>query len=322
MKKTTQPKTIIYQAKNGAIDLKGDVLQDTIYANLNQIAAIYGRDKSVISRHIKNIFKSAELLEEEVVAKIATTATDGKTYIVEYFNLDMLISIGYRVDSKEATKFRIWATKTLKQHITKGFTVDKKKIAKNYQEFNQILQDLKIILPKSDKKVENSSLIDLISTYAKTWLSLDSYDKNLLLDKGKTKSEIKIEFSELYQDLQKFKQELIKKKQATELFARQKNENALEGIFYNIFASFGGKDLYRTSEEKAAHLLYFIIKNHPFIDGNKRSAAFSFIYYLKKLKLLKDNLNAETLTLLTILIAESDPKNKEKMIALTLNTIL
>jgi len=178
--KSQNPQIVIYQAKNGSIDLKGDYKKETLYANLNQIAKIYGRDKSVISRHIKNIFKSGELQEKSVVAKIATTAADDKTYKVDYYNLDMLISIGYRVDSKEATKFRIWATRNLKQYITKGFTIDRQKIAKNYQEFSTILQDLKIILPKSQEKIENSSLVELISNYAKTWISLDAYDKNSL----------------------------------------------------------------------------------------------------------------------------------------------
>ena len=319
--KSQNPQIVIYQAKNGSIDLKGDYKKETLYANLNQIAKIYGRDKSVISRHIKNIFKSGELQEKSVVAKIATTAADDKTYKVDYYNLDMLISIGYRVDSKEATKFRIWATRNLKQYITKGFTIDRQKIAKNYQEFSTILQDLKIILPKSQEKIENSSLVELISNYAKTWISLDAYDKNSLPIKGKSKSELKIKFNELNQDLQKFKKELIKEKQASELFAREKTKNALEAIFYNIFASFDGRDLYKTHEEKAAHLFYFVIKNHPFVDGHKRSASFSFIWFLRKVKLLKSNLNAESLTLLTILIAESDPKNKDKMIGLILNIL-
>jgi len=142
---------VIYQAKNGQIEFRGDLKRETVWGNLNQIAELFGRDKSVISRHIKNIFKSLELEPASVVAKIATTASDGKTYQVDYYNLDVILSVGYRVDSKQATRFRIWATRTLRQHLLEGYTINRKRIALNYERFLRAVGDLKTLLPGNNK---------------------------------------------------------------------------------------------------------------------------------------------------------------------------
>ena len=140
---------IIYQSKSGKIEFRGDFKKDTVWGSLNQIAELFGRDKSVISRHIKNIFKTNELQMNSVVAKIATTAKDGKVYQVDYYNLDMILSVGYRVDSQQATQFRIWATKILKQHLLEGYTINKKQLVKNYQKFKKTLKNIQALLPES-----------------------------------------------------------------------------------------------------------------------------------------------------------------------------
>jgi prophage maintenance system killer protein len=308
---------IIYQSKTGEIEFRGDFEKDTVWGSLNQIADLFGRDKSVISRHIKNIFNLGELNKNSVVAKIATTANDGKTYQVDYYNLDVILSVGYRVDSKQATMFRIWATKTLKQHLLKGYTINKKQIDKNYQSFMEAISNVKAVLP-GKQKVGNEEILELVNAFASTWFSLDAYDKEKFPKRTYSKKRVKITAEELQSALQNFKKELEKKKQAAELFGQERNKEGIKGIVGSVFQSFGGKDAYPSIEEKSANLLYFIIKNHPFIDGNKRSAAFSFVWFLRKAGILRAAFTPEALTALTILIAESNPRDKDKMIKLVL----
>ncbi len=307
--------TVIYQAKNGALELQTDIAKDTIWANLKQIASLFDRDKSVISRHIKNIFKDEELYKNSVVAKNATTGSDGKTYQVDFYNLDLIISVGYRVNSKVATNFRKWATKTLKQHITQGYTINQKVVEKNKQQFLQTLENLKI-LSQNNKLLEVKDVLSLIQSFSNTFFNLENYDKNNF-PKGNKITEIKTTANELQHDLQLLKTELIKKGEATQLFAQEKKEGSLQGIFGNVFQSVFGEDAYPSIEEKAANLLYFIVKNHPFNDGNKRSGAFAFIWLLQKAKYdFISKINPETLTTLTLLIAISAPEEKDKMIGL------
>jgi len=169
----------IYQAKNGEIKLKEDADNETIWASLDQIASIFGRDKSVISRHIRNIFKDEELIEKSVIAIFATTAKDGKSYQVKYFNLDLILSVGYRVNSKIATNFRKWATKTLKEHILLGYTINKERLQKNYDEFLQVVEDIKV-LSQNSENVRTEDVLELIKSFFATWFGLDSYDREEL----------------------------------------------------------------------------------------------------------------------------------------------
>ncbi|MDP3970586.1 MAG: virulence protein RhuM/Fic/DOC family protein [bacterium] len=316
-KMNSQKQLVIYQAKSGKIEFRGDFDRDTIWGNLKQISELFGRDKSVISRHIKNIFKSEELEQNSVVAKIATTATDGKVYRVDYYNLDMILSIGYRVDSKQATQFRIWATKTLKQHLVQGYTFNKKQIARNYEQFIQAVTDIKALLPENSE-VSQQDVLELVNMFASTWFSLDAYDSQNFHTKNVTQQEFVIEAEELQEVLSTFKMELVKKKQATAIFGQEKNRGSVKGIVGNVLQSFGGKDLYPSIEEKAAHLLYFMVKNHPFVDGNKRNGAFAFIWFLQKGRLLRSSFTPKALTALTLLIAEGNRKDKDKMVGLVI----
>ena len=312
---------IIFQSENGALELRTDGGKDTVWANLEQISVLFERDKSVVSRHIKNIFKEEELNKNEVVAFFATTtqhgAIKGKTQTkqVAYYNLDMLLSVGYRVNSKVATKFRQWATVVLKQHITDGYSINQKRLEKNKAQFLKTLEDLKI-LTENNHQLKATDVLMLIESFSGTFFALDSYDRNNFPTQG-TKTEIETSAKELVSDLQKLKIELIKKGEATELFAQEKKQGNLEGIFGNVFQTVFGEDAYPTIEEKAAHLLYFIVKNHPFSDGNKRSGAFSFIWFLQKANYsFQNRISPETLTVITILIAESNPADKERMIGI------
>ena len=308
----------IYQASNGEIKLKEDVENETIWASLDEITNIFGRDKSVISRHIRNIFKDEELEEKAVVAFFATTASDGKTYKVKYFNLDLILSVGYRVNSKVATKFRKWATKTLKEHIVQGYTINNERLQKNYDAFLRAVEDIKL-LSQNSENVRVEDVLELIKAFSSTWFGLDSYDREELPKEGISKVNLEFEVEKLYKDIAILKQELIARGEAAEIFATEKTQRSLEGIFGNVFQSVFGEDAYPTVEEKAAHLLYFVVKNHPFNDGNKRCGAFSFIWLLKRAGFeVEKFINPNALTALTLLIAESNPNDKDRMVGLVL----
>jgi prophage maintenance system killer protein len=317
-KKVFNNKVVIYQAKSGAIELRGDFAKETVWATLDQMAGIFGRDKSVISRHLKNIFNEGELTRISVVAKNATTAADGKIYQVEYYNLDVILSVGYRVNSKTATQFRQWATKTLRTHIIDGYTINKSRIVKNYAVFLDAVEKIKLLLPESGT-VDAKSALELIKMFADTWVSIDAYDKDAFPTSGASKKQVSITASELASSLLEFKVELQKSGQAGDLFGAERQTGSVAGILGNVLQSFGGKDLYPSVDEKAAHLLYFMIKNHPYSDGNKRHGAFSFIWFLKRTGLLRtDKMTPTALTALTLFIAESDPAHKDRMIGLVL----
>lgn len=307
-------KLAIFQSKSGAIEIRQDFENETFWASQKDLSFIYKKDQSVISRHINNIFRDKELSKISNMQKMHIANSDKP---VEFYSLDIILAVGYRVNSSRAIEFRKWATKILKQHITKGFTINQSRVDKNCQEFLKAVEDIKL-LAKDNKNIETEDILELIQSFSYTWFSLDKYDKNSFPKTG-TEKKISISSEELYDNLFKLKNELIAKKEATILFAQEKKPGNLEGIIGNIFQAIYGKEVYKTIEEKAAHLLYFIIKNHPFNDGNKRSAAFAFIWFLNKSKFdYKNRVNPESLATLTILIAESNPKDKERMIGIIL----
>lgn len=325
--KTPQSEIIIYKTKDGKNSVEVKFKAETLWLNLQQIADLFDRDKSVVSRHLSNIFKEGELLRKSVVAKNATTAADGKTYQVEYFNLDAIISVGYRVNSKQGTKFRQWATSVLKDHLTKGWTLSKQRFEQNAKELETALELVQNVVKNQDGISDLSQgVIDVIASYTKTFLLLQRYDEGLL---GEPKTEGGGKLStvkEIRKSLAKLKADLIVKKEATVLFAQERGD-ALEAILGNLEQTIFSNPAYPSIESKAAHLLYFVIKNHPFTDGNKRSAAFLFIDFLNSNHRLfdKDNqvvINDIGLAALTLLVAESNPKNKDIMIKLIMNMLI
>ncbi|MES3031820.1 MAG: virulence protein RhuM/Fic/DOC family protein [Patescibacteria group bacterium] len=312
----TKSNIVIYQAKSGAIELRGDFSHETVWATQADIAKVFGVTIPTINEHLTNIFKTQELSKNSVIRKFRITASDGKTYDTQFYNLDTIVSVGYRVNSKTATLFRQWATKTLREHITKGYTINKKQISKNYDAFMKSVTDLQTLLPEHIA-LDPKSVLELIKEFASTWMSLDAYDKETLTIIGSTKKAIRLSGLELSLAISNLRSELIKKGEATDIFAQERNQESIEGIVGNVMQSFGGADVYKTAEEKAAHLLYFMVKNHPFIDGNKRSGAFAFIWFLQKTKVkTMRNINPGALTALTLLVAESNPAKKDQMVAL------
>jgi len=311
----------IYQSESGAIEISVDSNKETLLLTQQQVAQLFDVNKPAISKHVKNIFASAELEKESTVSILETVQMEGDRQVIrkiEYYNLDLVLSIGYRVNSIKATMFRRWATKTLKEHIVKGYSVNKERIALNYKLFLKAIEDVKALLPESGK-TDTANILELVSIFADTWFSLNAYDAEELPKTGITKNQVEITANELKNALQELKKELIAKNEATDLFSMERQENNIESIVGNVFQSFGGEYVYPTVEEKAANLLYFFIKNHPFIDGNKRSGAFAFIWFLQKAGLLNmERLNPNVLTAVTLLIAESNPRDKGRMIGLIL----
>jgi hypothetical protein len=310
---------VIYQAKNGAIELRGDTARETLWLTQSQVADIFDVQKAAVSKHVKNIFDSGELDRKATVSKMETVQTEGSRTVrraVEYYNLDLALSIGYRVNTKKATQFRQWATKTLRQHIVDGYTINRSRIGANYDAFMAAVGDIQALLP-GHVAVDPKLVLELVKEFSATWVALDAYDKDTLAPIGTTKRAVELTGEELAATITSFRDEMLKSGEVTELFAQERVKGSIQGIVGNVMQSFGGKELYPSIEEKAANLMYFIIKNHPFSDGNKRSGAFSFAWFLRYGRSTRARaINPIALTALTLLVAESAPKDKDRLVGL------
>jgi len=325
---TKRGEIIIYKSKEGPkLNVRLD--KDNIWLTQSQIAQLFGTQRPAITKHFNNIFNSGELRKNSVSSILEHTATDGKTYKTQFYNLDAIISIGYRVNSKLATQFRIWATKTLKDHLVKGYTINEKRLSQAQERLNELTETIEFLKEKSSNELlanQQQELLNLLSDYSKTLSLLVQYDKGKLTLVKKAKGKYKINFNDAFAVILKIRDELISKKEASEIFGQERDDN-FKAILGNIYQTFGGVDLYPSLEEKAAHLLYFIIKDHPFNDGNKRIAAFLFIYYLDRNNFLykksgEKKINDNALATLALLIAISDPKEKDKMVKIITNLLL
>ncbi len=315
-----EKKNEIILFENQGVKLEVNLKDETVWLNLEQMAELFKRDKSVISRHIKNALME-ELKDELVVAKFATTtkhgAMEGKTqtHEVDYYNLDMIISVGYRVKSTQGVIFRKWATKVLRDYMLKGYAVNQKRL--EYLEKTVKLID---IANRMDERLENNDakeILRVIGEYSKALDLLDDYDHRTLKKINGKIDERKIQYEDCVKVINK-----LRFNQESSLFAVERDKG-LASIIGNIYQSFGGQDIYKSIEEKAANFLYLIVKNHVFADGNKRIAATLFIYFLNFYEILyvdgKQTIDNNTLAALTLLIAESNPKEKEIIIELVMN---
>lgn len=320
-KQENKGRIVIYQNKTGekAVDVRLE--KETIWLDARQIALIFGVNRPAIVKHVNNIYKTGELKKGSTCSILEQLAQDGKKRKINMYNLDVIISVGYRVNSKKATQFRIWATDILKGYVTKGYTINKKIVVKNYDEFTKTVEDIQKLLP-IDKNLDNAGILELVKIFADTWLSLDAYDKDELEIKKVTKRKVKLTANELKSAIFNLKVELMNKKEATKIFAQERQAGSLEGIVGSVMQGFDGKDVYPSLEEKAANLLYLVVKNHPFVDGNKRSGAYSFVWFLRRVRLLNERLiTPAALTVITLLIAESKPGDKDKMIKLVMRIL-
>ena len=302
--------------ENQDVKLEVNMKDETVWLNADQIANLFERDYKTIRKHINNALK--EELDSSVVAKFATTAKDGKTYQVDYYNLDMIISVGYRVKSKNGIIFRKWATKVLKDYMIKGYAVNKKRL--EYLEKTVKLVNIAGRINYELKDNEAMGIIKVINNYSSALNLLDDYDHKTVSKPNGNTSLNKIKYEDCIDIINK-----LKFNNDSKLFALER-DRGLEAIIGNIYASFDGKDVYSTIEEKAANFLYLITKNHTFIDGNKRIAATLFIYFLNFYNILyKDDIQIidnNTLVALTLLIAQSNPKEKEILVDLVMNFLV
>ena len=310
-----EKKNEIILFENQGVKLEVNVKDETVWLTQKQMAELFGKDRRTITRHIQNIYKDEELEENSVCSFFEHTAEDGKKYNVQYYNLDMIISVGYRVNSKQGVAFRKWANNVLKDYMLKGYAVNQKRL--EYLEKTIKLID---IANRMDERLEVNDakeILKVIGSYSKALNLLDDYDHRTLKKVKGNIDERKIKYDDCIDIIKK-----LNFNQESSLFAVERNKG-LESIIGNIYQTFGGKDVYKSIEEKGANFLYLVVKNHVFADGNKRIAATLFIYFLNFYGILFKNgvqtIDNNTLAALTLLIAESNPREKEVIIDLVMN---
>lgn len=323
----------IFLSSDKVVELHVKLEDDTVWLTQAQIVDLFQSSKANISEHVQHIFAEGELEREPTVRKFRTVQKEGKRRVsreIEHYNLDLIISIGYRINSKRGTQFRQWASERLKEHLIKGYTVNEGRIRQLKDGFSQLEQTIKLIHQSGQSDEidirEAKGLLEIIANYTRSFILLNQFDSNRLeLEKLNEHITYEISYEEAMHAIEELKKILINKKEASNLFGNQKDDS-FSGLLGNIVQSFSGEYVYSTIEEQAAHLLYFVIKNHPFSDGNKRIGAFLFIWFLEKnhhrfKKSGEIKINDNGLTALTLLVAQSEPKDKELMIKLIINLI-
>ena len=310
-----QDSLVFYKSEDGNIQLNVKLEKDTVWLTQSQMSNLFGVDRTVIVRHIRNIYKSAELCEDATCAKNAQVQEEGRRTVrrtIPYYNLDMIISVGYRVNSKNATQFRIWATSILKQYLIKGYAINDQRL----QQLGEVIR----IMKRTQNELDAKQVLSVIENYNTALTLLDDYDHQCMKRPEGSKATYVLSYEECRNliDQMRFNAD-------SDLFGHEKDDS-FKGSIGNIYQSFGGEDVYPTLEEKAANLLYFVTKNHSFSDGNKRIAATVFLYFLDKNGILYDeNGNKRiadyTLVALTIMIAESRTEEKEMMVSIIMNCI-
>ncbi len=309
---------IIYKTPQKEVELKVHFENESIWLRQNEIASLFNKERSVITKHLNKIFSDKEVDKKSNVQKMHIANSDK---LVEFYSLDVILAVGYRVNSSRAIHFRQWATKIIRQYLIKGFSINKERLLEAQNKFQE-LQEVVLFLQKQSKKEllkgQEIEIFNLLVDYSKTLSLLEQYDTGKLIEQKGAKTKFVLGYEDCIKIIIELKKELVVKKEASDLFG-QKRDGGFEGIIKGLYQTFGGKELYPTIEDKSAHLLYLIIKDHPLVDGNKRSAAFLFVYFLDKANYLfkksgERKINDNALTALAILIAESDPKDKEVMI--------
>lgn len=298
---------------------------ETVWLSQAQMAELFDKNVRTINEHIGNVFSEGELERDGTIRKFRIVRQEGSRQVsreVEHYNLDVVISVGYRVKSQRGVRFRQWATRVLREHLTQGYSLNEHRLARQgLTELTQAVDLLAKTLTKQELVSDvGREVIGLILGYARTWRLLLDYDEDKLsLPAGARPARGVLSYDEARRALDALAAELASRGEASELFALERGDG-LAAILGNIEQTMFGEPLYKTREERAAHLLYFVIKNHPFADGNKRSGAFLFLLYLRQegIRLPLDELG---LTALTLLIAESDPKAKDLMVRLVMNLL-
>jgi death-on-curing family protein len=326
-------KVLIYQADDGGLRTDVTLQDDTVWLTQKQIADLFNKDVRTVNEHIQNIFLEGELSEESTIRKFRIVRQEGSREVsrtIEHYNLDVIISVGYRVKSPEGTRFRIWANKILKDYLIQGYTLDQKRLKQHINQLQELKKTIDLFQNAESSKTLNQSeasgLLNVLVNYTHSFVLLNQYDTGKFPESGLNKNiTVEITLDEAIKAIQELKSRLCIENEATDLFGRAKDDS-FAGILGNIVQSFGREYLYPSIEEQAAHLLYFIIKNHPFTDGNKRIGAFMFIWFLQlNQHHLKQNgeakINDNALVAIALLVAQSDAAQKETMIKLIVNLI-
>ena len=303
---------VIFETEDKAITLPVAVGNETVWLNRNQMAELFARDVKTIGKHINNALKEELDYEEATVAKFATVQMEGEREVerqIEYYNLDVIISVGYRVKSKRGVEFRRWANSVLKNYILKGYAVNDNRI----KQLGEVIR----IMKRTEEELDSKQVLSVIEKYSSALDLLDSYDHQNMTRPTGNRATYVLSYEECMKVIQS-----MKFGDESDLFGKEKDDS-FKGSIGNIYQSFGGTEIYESLEEKAANLLYFVTKNHSFFDGNKRIAATMFLYFLDKNAALfvdgKKKIEDSTLVALTIMIAESRPEEKEMMISVVMN---
>ncbi len=323
----------IYKTKDGQTQIEVKFQEETVWLNQADIVMLFGSSKANISEHIKAVFISGELEPKATVRKFRTVRREGKRQVtreIDHYNLDLIISVGYRVNTKTGIKFRQWATQRLKDHLVKGYTINEKRLQQVSQNMLQLQETIQLIQQSGSSTelspAEAKGLLDIITNYTQSFILLNRFDANQLTEEKVNENiSYEIEYGDAVKAIDELKRQLVKKKEASSLFGKQKDKS-FDGILKTVVQTFDNNYLYPSIEEQAAHLLYFIIKNHPFVDGNKRVGAFLFVWFLEKNKHRfkksgEVKINDNALVALALLVAQSNPTDKELMIKLIMNLI-
>ena len=307
--KETKAEIVLFETKDKSVSLPVEVKNETVWLNRNQMAELFDRDVKTIGKHINNALREELGDANSVVANFATTASDGKTYQVEYYNLDVIISVGYRVKSNRGVEFRRWANSVLRQYILQGYAVNQNRI----KQLGEVIR----IMKRTENELEGRQVLSVIEKYNEALDLLDAYDhQTLSRPKGNEAIHV-LTYEECMEAIRR-----MRFGDESDLFGREKDDS-FKGSIGNIYQTYGGRDVYESLEEKAANLLYFVTKNHSFYDGNKRIAATMFLYFLDKNKALfcdgRKRIEDSTLVALTIMIAESRAEEKEMMVSVVMN---
>lgn len=306
---TNEKEIVLFETEDKRVSLPVEVKDETVWLNRNQMAELFDRDVKTIGKHVNNALKEELRDEDSVVAFFATTASDGKTYQMEHYNLDVIISVGYRVKSNRGVEFRRWANSVLKQYILQGYAVNQKRI----QQLGEVIR----IMKRTENELDSKQILSVIERYNNALDILDAYDHQTLKRPKGNQATYVLTYEECIEVIQS-----MRFGDESDLFGKEKDDS-FKGSIGNIYQSFGGSDVYKSLEEKAANLLYFVTKNHSFYDGNKRIAVTMFLYFLDKNDALfyegKKRIEDATLVALTIMIAESRPEEKEMMVSVVMN---
>lgn len=324
-----QTNLVIFQEADRPVEVRLDVQGDTVWLTQRQMSTLFDTTPENILMHLKNIFQDEELREQATAKDFLAVQTEGQRRVqrtLKHYNLDAVISVGYRVNSKRAVLFRQWTTRILREHLTQGYTLNRQRFEANARELEAALQLVRKAARNPEFQADmGRGLVDIVTRYAQTFVLLQRYDEGLLTEPPTTTGGTLFTVAEARAALAGLKADLITRGEASTLFAQERQE-AFEALLGNLDQSVFGEPAYPSVESKAAHLLYFVIKNHPFADGNKRSGAFLFVDFLNRNGRLLDRtgqpvINDIGLAALALLVAESDPSHKDTMIRLIMNML-